>query len=101
MLHKNKKITIKIAGRVTSITMQEILFRLLSLKLSGRTDDVRTVSKWLENRLTDHLGTSTLSIGRESTISGLSAYCSMYALEEVAQADLLKIVDNEYYNTFE
>ncbi|WP_100551053.1 hypothetical protein [Caedibacter taeniospiralis] len=85
------RLHIKLPTRLTTVTLHDMLYQLLSLKITGKPDSKNQVMNWLSQRLSDRLGKLPK---RRSMNTGLSQYAVEEILEEIVQPEILKEYDN-------
>lgn len=85
------RLHIKLPTRVTTVTLHDMLYQLLSLKITGKPDSKNQVMNWLSQKLSDRLGKLPK---RSSMNTGLSQYAVEEILEEIVQPEILKEYDN-------
>ncbi|WP_440998347.1 hypothetical protein [Cysteiniphilum litorale] len=87
------KIHIKLTDRMTSITVHETLFNLLSIKLTGTIDDKKsksTITHFLSDHIVERMGNSVPKRDKNYRYSSkITKYANDIIISEIADKTLL------------
>lgn len=85
------KVHIKLTDRMTSITVHETLFNLLSIKLTGTIDDKKsTITRFLSDHIIERMGDSIPKKDKNYRYSSqITKYAIDIIISEIADKTLL------------